>query len=49
MAKFFWGKQGDTKVKHWVAWDTLCYPQEKGGIGIRSLHYMVDALFAKLW
>lgn len=49
IAKLFWGNQGENKGKHWVAWDTLCYPIEEGGIGFRSLNHMVDALFSKLW
>ncbi|KAG5594127.1 hypothetical protein H5410_035359 [Solanum commersonii] len=44
--QIFSGDLGDTKGKHWVAWDTI--PRE-GGIGLRSLQHVVDALFAKLW
>lgn len=49
IANFFWSGTGEGKGKHWVAWDTLCLPQEEEGIGFRSLRHMVDALFAKLW
>ncbi|WMV13941.1 hypothetical protein MTR67_007326 [Solanum verrucosum] len=49
MAKFFWGKVGSLKGKHWVAWDDLCLPKAEGGIGLRSLHTVADSLFAKLW
>ncbi|WMV24639.1 hypothetical protein MTR67_018024 [Solanum verrucosum] len=48
-AKFFWGKSGGVKGKHWVAWRELCFPKEEGGIGFRSLHDINKALFAKLW
>lgn len=48
-AKFFWGKTGALKGKHWVAWDELCYPYNEGGVAFRSLHDVAGALFAKLW
>ncbi|KAK6804341.1 hypothetical protein RDI58_002125 [Solanum bulbocastanum] len=44
-AKFFWGNTG----KHWVAWNDMCYPKTKGGLGFRSLHDVNNAMFAKLW
>ncbi|KAH0712378.1 hypothetical protein KY289_008337 [Solanum tuberosum] len=37
-AKFFWGKTGGLKGRHWVAWDELCYPFNEGGVGFKSLH-----------
>lgn len=46
IAKFFWSSSEETKGNLWVAWDTLCLLQEEGGF--RSLHHMVDALFANL-
>lgn len=49
MEKFFGGRTGGLKGKHWIAWDSLCLPKEEGGIRFRSLHYVTDALFAKLW
>ncbi|WMV38401.1 hypothetical protein MTR67_031786 [Solanum verrucosum] len=48
-AKFFWGKSGGVKGKHWVAWDDLFYPFKEGGVGFRSLHDVSKALFAKMW
>lgn len=49
MAKFFWGKISGVKGKHWVSWDTMCYPILEGGIGLHSLFDIYNALFAKLW
>ncbi|KAK6793505.1 hypothetical protein RDI58_006958 [Solanum bulbocastanum] len=49
LAKFVWGHIRGVKGKHWVAWDSLCLPKDEGGLGFRSLHDVLDALFAKLW
>lgn len=49
VAKFFWSKIGGLKGKHWITWDRLCRPMNEGEVGLRSLHSVADALFAKLW
>ncbi|XP_016567089.1 uncharacterized protein LOC107865311 [Capsicum annuum] len=49
LAKFFWGSLKNVKIRHWVAWEDLCYPREEGGLGFRSLYDVSKALFAKLW
>lgn len=49
IAKFYWGNTAGAKNKHWVSWEGMCYPKEKGGLGFRSLHHMSKAVFAKLW
>ncbi|XP_059306203.1 uncharacterized protein LOC132057591 [Lycium ferocissimum] len=48
-AKFFWSNTLGVKSRHWVAWDSMCYPKNEGGVGFRSLHDISKALFAKLW
>ncbi|XP_060210567.1 uncharacterized protein LOC132637503 [Lycium barbarum] len=48
-AKFFWCNTVGVKRKHWVAWDKLCLPKDEGGIGLRSLTDISNALFVKLW
>ncbi|XP_049389010.1 uncharacterized protein LOC125853369 [Solanum stenotomum] len=48
-AKFFWSISIGARNKHWVAWDKMCYPKVEGGLGVRSLHDVSKALFAKLW
>ncbi|KAG5570617.1 hypothetical protein H5410_060383 [Solanum commersonii] len=48
-AKFFWGNSEVERRKHWVAWESLCYPLEEGGLGFRSLTDINRALMAKLW
>lgn len=47
--RFFWGKTGGIKGKHWVAWEDFCYPKGEGRIGFRSLHDVLKALYSKLW
>lgn len=31
-----------------VSWDSCCYPKKVGGLGIRSLHVLNEALLFKL-
>lgn len=47
MIRFFWGSTGALKVKHWVAWETLCLPIKEGKLDFRSLHHVGEVLFAK--
>lgn len=49
MTKFFWGRTGGVKCKHWVTWDAICYLILEGEIGIRSLFDVSKVLFANLW
>ncbi|XP_019257601.1 PREDICTED: uncharacterized protein LOC109235804 [Nicotiana attenuata] len=48
-AQFFWSSSVTGSNRHWASWSTLCMPQDKGGIGFRSLHDVATALFCKLW
>ncbi|XP_060190872.1 uncharacterized protein LOC132620196 [Lycium barbarum] len=48
-AKFFWSNSVGNSSKHWVTWTALCYPQEEGGMGFKSLQDVSKALFSKLW
>ncbi|KAL0430780.1 UNVERIFIED_CONTAM: hypothetical protein Sradi_0704000 [Sesamum radiatum] len=48
-AKFFWGSTTEQKKIHWTKWQNVCYPTEKGGLGIRNLRDMVTAFSYKLW
>ncbi|KAL0302794.1 UNVERIFIED_CONTAM: hypothetical protein Sangu_3077400 [Sesamum angustifolium] len=49
MRKFLWqGSSGTGNAK--VAWDQICKPKDEGGLGIRSLIVMNQALMLKqLW
>lgn len=48
-ANFLWGSYEGKNKCHWVAWKKLCYPTERGGIGIKSIQDISDSLGAKLW
>ncbi|XP_059313002.1 uncharacterized protein LOC132064126 [Lycium ferocissimum] len=49
LERFFWQTKEEGRSKHWLAWENVCYPKNKGGLGFRSLHDISKALFAKLW
>ena len=36
-ANFLWGADHEFNKFHWVRWRDLCYPQEKSGVGFRSI------------
>lgn len=39
----FWSSNGEER-HHWVSWETICCPKEKGGVRIHSLHQVMQAL-----
>lgn len=47
MAQFLWNIHGETRT-HWVSWESVCTPIEAGGLGIRSIELIREALHAKL-
>ncbi|KAG5612985.1 hypothetical protein H5410_024266 [Solanum commersonii] len=48
-ASFFWSKTYGEQGKYWVAWEDMCFPRAKGGVGFRFIHNVTKALFCKLW
>ncbi|KAJ6713550.1 RETROTRANSPOSON UNCLASSIFIED-LIKE PROTEIN [Salix purpurea] len=46
--KFLWSSKGQKRI-HWECWEDLCYPVEKGGLGMRRLQDLVNAMSLKLW
>lgn len=48
-ADFFWGWDKDKKKYHWASWETLGYPLEEGGIGVRQISDVCKAFQLKQW
>jgi len=48
-ADFFWGWDKEKKKYHWTSWETLSFPYEEGGIGIRKLEDICTAMQFKKW
>ncbi|KAJ0029885.1 hypothetical protein Pint_13379 [Pistacia integerrima] len=44
---FIWGDQIEKRKVHWVIWSTLCKPKDLGGLGIKNLQLMNEALLSK--
>ena len=49
MADFFWGIDKEGKKYHWASWDTMAYPTNEGGIGVRLLDDICKAFQYKHW
>jgi len=50
MRDFLWSKQEGNNGFHWVCWDEICRPNKDGGLGIRPIRSMNEALKTKwLW
>ncbi|KAL5741942.1 hypothetical protein ACOSP7_028674 [Xanthoceras sorbifolium] len=44
---FLWGHTEAKKTVHLVNWDTVCCPKSKGGLGLKNMKLLNQALFAK--
>ncbi|KAL0292122.1 UNVERIFIED_CONTAM: putative ribonuclease H protein [Sesamum radiatum] len=47
--KFFWGHLGDQRKLIWSSWDSICYPTEEGGFGVRRIQDVVQSFQLKMW
>lgn len=47
MKKFLWGGSSNTHKFHWVAWNRVTLPKDKGGLGISNLKDVNNSLLAK--
>ncbi|WMV30174.1 hypothetical protein MTR67_023559 [Solanum verrucosum] len=48
-ADFFWGMDKEKKKYHWASWETLSYPTDEGGIGVRLLFDICTSFQYKQW
>nr|XP_009591417.1 uncharacterized protein LOC104088448 [Nicotiana tomentosiformis] len=49
ISNFFWGEFEGRPKHHWFSWKSLCYSQEEGGAGFRSIHDICLTFAAKNW
>lgn len=47
LAKNWWEQTWSEKKIHWINWNRLCTPKNKGGIGFRDIHAFNLAMLAK--
>lgn len=47
MTGFWWGSTLSERKIHWLAWNKLCPPKERGGLGFRNLEGFNQSLLAK--
>ena len=45
--KFWWGYNGETRKIHWIAWNRMCKPKSRGGLGFRDIENFNLALLGK--
>jgi zinc-binding in reverse transcriptase/Reverse transcriptase-like len=48
LRKFFWGKLDRKRYLAFIAWDKICLPYEEGGLNVKDLRRMNDAILLKL-
>ncbi|XP_027170444.1 uncharacterized protein LOC113770234 [Coffea eugenioides] len=48
-ANFLWGSSERGLRFHWIKWEQLCQPYDRGGAGLRSLRHVFEAFSMKLW
>lgn len=46
-SNFLWSENVNKRSIHWVNWEIVCKPKEKGGLGVRDVREMNKALLLK--
>jgi hypothetical protein len=44
---FWWGDDEQSRKVHWLAWENLIKPKNKGGMGFRDMALFNQALLAR--
>lgn len=47
VASYWWGQKENERKIHWVAWNKMATPKEKGGMGMKNLQAFNEAFLAK--
>lgn len=45
--KFFWQEEADRRKLHIVRWEIICSSEDSGGLGVKGMHIMNQALLCK--
>lgn len=48
MSDFFWHDTSGQHKHHWTKYTTVCFPQEEGAVGLRSMNNIAKAYAIKL-
>ncbi|KAL4204695.1 hypothetical protein AMTRI_Chr01g133270 [Amborella trichopoda] len=49
MRDFLWGSYGDSRKFHLLRWERVCTPKKEGGLWIRHVRFVNQALLCKWW
>ncbi|KAL4584021.1 hypothetical protein LXL04_008611 [Taraxacum kok-saghyz] len=47
--RFLWGGTDEKKKIHWVSWDKVIAPKDKGGLGVGSIYSLNIGLIVEWW
>ena len=47
ICRYWWSQQDGTHKCHWISWENMTRPKDKGGMGFRDLHIFNMAMLAR--